>query len=180
MIRLTDKIDKETFRRTEGVLYRHYRKLRNIENIEEEIKELQRQIEEIRKDVRETNIYIEPGLNMGISYDERVQTSTDETSYAEKETIRQIEKLEKEWKYVRRKLLKKKARIREFERQVAPLKYNINMLSEESKRFIEWKYAEGKSVDWIANEMYGGARSTAYRKREELVENIAQWYNIIE
>jgi hypothetical protein len=53
------------------------------------------------------------------------------------------------------------------------------MLSEESKRLLEWKYGEGKSVEWIATEMFGGARATAYRKREELVEDIAQWCSFV-
>lgn len=59
------------------------------------------------------------------------------------------------------------------------MQFNLSMLSEESKRFIEWKYGECKSVEWIANEMYAGARSTACRKKEELVESIAQWTNIM-
>ena len=29
-----------------------------------------------------------------------------------------------------------------------------------------------KSVTWIANEMYGGVRSTAYRRRKEIVSYI--------
>ncbi|WP_242977149.1 hypothetical protein [Clostridium botulinum] len=38
---------------------------------------------------------------------------------------------------------------------------------------------ESKSIDWIAVEMFGGARSTAYRKNDELIESIAQWSNLI-
>lgn len=168
-------IDKDTFKKTEGRLYRHYRQLKDIDKLEYVCRELESQKEKIRKDIQETNICLEEE-SRSITYEERVQTSSS-GSYAENEVVRQIENLEKEWKYVRKKLLKKKARIRELERQVASLKYNIGMLSEESKRFIEWKYGECKSVDWIAAEMYGGARSTAYRKREELVEDIANWCN---
>lgn len=171
-------IDKEIFKKVEGRLYRHYKQLKEIDKLEYICRQLEEQKEKIRKDIKETNISIEEE-SRSITYEERVQTSSSGSSYAENECIRQIDNLEREWKYVRRKLLKKKARIRELERQVAPLKYNINMLSEESKRFIEWKYAEYKSIDWIAGEMYAGARSTAYRKREELVEGIAQWINII-
>lgn len=112
-----------------------------------------------------------------ITYEERVQTSSFSCGYAEKESIRQITKLEEERKYVRRKLLKKRARISELERQIAPLKFNLSMLSKENKMFIEWKYRECKSVGWISIEMYAGARATAYRKREELVEDIAHWCN---
>ncbi|KEH91664.1 hypothetical protein Z962_p0040 (plasmid) [Clostridium botulinum C/D str. BKT12695] len=165
-------------KKTEGRLYRYYKQLKEIDKLEYVCRQLEEQKEKIRNDIKETNISIEEE-SRSITYEERVQTSSTGSSYAENEVVRQIENLEREWKYVRRKLLKKKARIRELERQVAPLKYNIDMLAEESKRFIEWKYAEHKSIDWIANEMYGGARSTAYRKREELVKEIGQWSDIV-
>ncbi|MCS4521762.1 hypothetical protein JTS97_06990 [Clostridium botulinum] len=56
---------------------------------------------------------------------------------------------------------------------------NISSLNEENKKFIELKYGENKSVDWIAVEMFGRARSTAYRKKNELVEHVAQLNNLI-
>lgn len=98
-------------------------------------------------------------------------------SYAEQQIIREIEKLERELIYKKKRILKTNARIREIEEQIQDMQYNLSTLKEKPKRFIEWKYGEGKSIDWIANEMYGGARATAYRKREELVENIDQWCN---
>ncbi len=171
-------IDKETFRKTEGRLYRYFKQIKEIEKLDYVCRELENQKERIRKDLQETNISLEEE-SKSMTYEERVQTSSSGCGYAEKEAIRQITRLEEEWKYIRKKLLKKRARIRELERQIAPLKFNLSMLSEENKRFIEWKYAECKSVGWIAIEMYAGARATAYRKREELVEDIAQWCNLI-
>ncbi|WML33212.1 hypothetical protein [Clostridium sp. OS1-26] len=91
--------------------------------------------------------------------------------------IRAIGKLERELLNKKKKILKIHTRIREMEEQVQDMQFNLSMFNEESKRFIEWKYGECKSVEWIANKMYAGARATAYRKREELVEDIAQWCN---
>ncbi|AUN22267.1 hypothetical protein RSJ22_12805 [Clostridium botulinum] len=169
-------LEKDIFKKTEGRLYRYFKTLQQIKCFNLECEELEKQKDRIRKDIRETNVFIEEE-SRAITYEERVQTSSKKFSYAENEIIKGIENLEKEWIYVRRKLLKRKAKIRELERQIVPLKYNISMLSEESKKFIEWKYSQCKSVEWIANQMYGGARATAYRKREELVKSLIIWNN---
>lgn len=125
-------------------------------------------------------MYIDTGLNMGIDYSrEKIQSSSSGMGEAEREIIKYIENLDKQLKYTVRKILKTNARIREIELQIQDMQFNLSMLNEESKRFIEWKYGEEKSVEWIAEQMYQGARSTAYRKREELVEGIAQWCGVI-
>lgn len=117
---------------------------------------------------------------MGIDYSrEKIQSSSSGMGEAEREIIKYIENLDKQLKYTVRKILKNNARIREIELQIQDMQFNLSMLNEESKRFIEWKYGEEKSVEWIAEQMYQGARSTAYRKREELVEGIAQWCGVI-
>ena len=171
-------LDKDLFKKTEGRLYRHYRNKKEIEKLKSRVVLLWKQKEQIEQDIRTTNVkidYYQSGMALG----ERVQTSSTGTSYAEREIIKAIEKLERELIQKKKKILKLEARIREKEEQIADMDYNISMLSEEYKRFLEWKYGERKSIDWIATEMYGGARTTAYRKREELVESIAQWCNIV-
>lgn len=171
-------IDKDLFKKTEGRLYRYYRNLKEIEKLKKVIETLNKQVEQIEDKIRNTNVkidYYQSGMALG----ERVQTSSTGTSYAEREIIKAIEKLERELIQKKKKILKLEARIREKEEQIADMDYNIQMLNEEYKKLIEWKYGEGKSIDWIATEMYGGARTTAYRKREEIVESISQWCNII-
>ncbi|SHJ52711.1 hypothetical protein SAMN02745163_02071 [Clostridium cavendishii DSM 21758] len=174
-------MDKELFRKTEGRLYRYFKQLKLIEKLKNKVVLLYKQQEAIKQEIHNLkNLKIETGLNMGIDYSrDKIQSSSDGSGEAERETIKYIENLEKEYRYVVKKMLKINARIREIEIQIQDMQYNLSMLSEESKRFIEWKYAELKSIDWIAVEMYGGARSTAYRKREELVENIANYSNIL-
>ncbi len=171
-------IDKDLFKKTEGRLYRHYRNLKEIEKLKSRVVLLWKQKEQIEQDIRTANVkidYYQSGMALG----ERVKTSSTGTSYAEREIIKAIEKLERELIQKKKKILKLHARIREKEEQIADMDYNIQMLSEEYKRLIEWKYGENKSLDWIATEMYAGARTTAYRKREEIVESIAQWCHIV-
>lgn len=171
-------IDKDTFRKTEGMLYRFFKQQKELRRLECICTHLEVQKERIRIDLRETNVDIEEE-SKSITYEERVQTSSSCGSYAEKELIRQITKLENEWKYVRKKLLKNKARMREVERQITPMKVNIDMLSKEAKEFVELKYGDGKSVNWIGDFKYGGARTTAHRRREEIINDIAHWSNLI-
>lgn len=174
-------IDKEAFRKIEGRLYRYYKQLKLIEKLKSKVILLWRQKEQIEKEkVELKHLDIDTGLNMGIDYSrERIQSSSSGIGEAERETIKYIDNLDKQLKHVIRNVLKINARIRELELQIQDMQFNLSMLNEESKRFIEWKYGEEKSIEWISEEMYQGARSTAYRKREELVEGIAQWCNFI-
>ena len=56
--------------------------------------------------------------------------------------------------------------------------FNINMLNEDSKRFLELKYSDKAKVIAIAQKM-NMAVATVYRIREEIVENVANFMNII-
>lgn len=174
-------IDKEIFRKTEGRLYRYYKQLKLIEKLKSKVILLLGQKEQIEKEkVELKHLNIDIGLNMGIDYSrEKIQSSSSGMGEAERETIKYIDNLDKQLKYVVKNILKINARIRELELQIQDMQFNLSMLNEELKRFIEWKYGEEKSIEWISEEMYQGARSTAYRKREELVEGIAQWCNVI-
>lgn len=174
-------MDKELFRKTEGKLYRYYKNLRFIQKLKRDLNLLNKQKNEIENEkVELKHLQIEVYSNMGIDYSkEKIQSSSSGIGEAERETMNYIDNLNKQLDCIIRKILKTKSKIREIEFEISDIEFNINMLSEESKRFIEWKYGEHKSVGWIAVEMYGGARSTAYRKREELVENINLWNNII-
>lgn len=171
-------MDKELFRKTEGRLYRYYKDEKRIRSINSEVEELLRQTEYIKRDIQFINVPVDAELNMGISYGEIVQTSSTGTCAAESQIFRHIEKLENELAYIRKKILKKNAKVREIERNNASMKFNINSLGEEEKRFIELKYGDEKTMEYIIVDMYGGAKTTAYRKREELIKNIAMWSDI--
>ncbi|KOY64220.1 hypothetical protein [Clostridium sporogenes] len=170
-------MNKETFKKTERMLYVYYRNLKEIEKLSYMCCRLEQQKERIKRDIQETNIEIEEE-NISISYSERVQTSNI-SSHCDREIEHQITKLENEWKLIRKKILKNRAKIRQLERETASINYNINMLSEEAKEFVKLKYKECRSVPCIAEMMYAGARATAYRKREEILESINQFDKVI-
>ena len=173
-------IDKETFRRTEARLYNYYKQLKVLEKIKCKIELLKMQKNEIEKEMQNlSGLTLEVYANMGIDYSrDKIQTTSTGVGESERETIKYITRMEKERDLKTRDIMKCNARMREIEVQTQDMEYNLSMLNEECRRFIEWKYAESKSIEWVAEEMYLGSRATAYRKRDELVEGIAQWSGV--
>ncbi|KMT21579.1 hypothetical protein [Clostridium cylindrosporum] len=168
-------MNNELFRKVEARLYDMYKKIKMINCLKRECESLQEHADMIMKDIKRSNISIEAEMYLGIDYSSiNVQTSHNGDSYMDRELIAAITRLENEWRYVRRKLIKKHEKIREIERSILTLKNNIEMLSEENKRFIELKYGDKRSIPEIAD-MLNMGRTTAYRKREELISDIAQW-----
>lgn len=170
-------MDKELFRKTEGKLYRYYESKKSLHGLSEKIARLEYHKEVIEYDIRHTNIRIDPYQN-GAGINERVQTSPSGTSYAEQEMTKEIERLERERVKIVKQILKTKAKKRELENYISNMDFNINMLNEESKRFLELKYSDKAKVIAIAQKM-NMAVATVYRIREEIVENIANFMNII-
>lgn len=174
-------IDKEIFREIEGRLYRYYKQLKFIEKLKSKLILLGKQKEQIEKEkVELRHLDIDTELSMGIDYSrEKIQSSRSSAGEAEREIIKYIDNLDKQLKYIIKNILKINVEIRELELQIQDTEFNLSMLNDESQKFIRWKYGEEKSIEWISVEMYQGARSTAYRKKEELIEEIAHWYNVI-
>jgi DNA-directed RNA polymerase specialized sigma subunit len=172
-------MDKELFRKTEGRLYRYFRYKREIIDSKKNIEFLQNKIKEVDESIRNVHKYInvDPYQN-GAGISERVQTSSTGTSYVESEMIREVSKLEKEQCSMMKSILKQQAKIREKEFYIRKMVTNIEMLNEEDKRFIELKYGDEEEVPMIADKL-NMARATAYRKREELVENISRFMDLI-
>lgn len=170
-------MDKELFKKTEGKLYRYYRAKKEIENLKLRIDGLEKHIKDIEHDIKATNVTIDY-YQSGIALSERVQSSSSGESYAEKEIIREIEKLEREYLNRTRQLLKAKAKLRSLDEFIRHMDYNVGMLNEETKRFIELKYGDGANILTISRKL-NIAQATAYRMREELVENICKYMNIL-
>ncbi|MBS6503913.1 MAG: transcriptional regulator [Clostridium sp.] len=169
-------MDKELFRKTEGKLYRYYESKKKIYSKKEDIARLEREVRTIEYDIRHSNVAIDYYQN-GTGIQERVQSSSTGTSYAENEMCKQIERLEKEHVDKTKKILKNRSKIREMEGYIDYMDRNIRMLQEEDKRFLELKYGDKKNILQISMRL-NMAQATAYRKREELVEAIAEYENM--
>lgn len=168
-------MDKELFRKTEGKLYRYFNSKKKIIAINNEITNLIYHKDRVEYDIRHANVSIDYYQN-GMGIQERVQTSSSGCSYAETEMCKEIEKLKREHLGLNKSILKKRAKIRRTEEFINHMDNNINQLSEEDKRFLELKYGDGKNPIQISM-ILNIAQATAYRKREELVETIAEYEN---
>jgi len=169
-------ITDEQFKKTEGMLYRYYRQQRELERLKARIRRNEQRRDEIYKDIKETNVTLETEVNMAVSYDEKVQTSNLGTSFAEKETVRQIEKLEREWKDTRRKILQDKYRIREINSQNADIEYTLNQLLEEDKQLVELKYGSRRPISDLQISMeIKLSESTVWRRRKDIIEDVCKY-----
>lgn len=173
-------IDKELFRKTEGKLYRYYGHTRFIEKLRDKALLLTQQKEAIRREMQELkHIQLESDLNMGIDYSmEKIQSSGSSTSVVENQMVKYIERLEKDYKHTIRSIGKINSRIREIELEMQNIGYNISLLGEEDKRFLELKYGDKKNILQISLKL-NIAQATAYRKREELIQAISEYDNML-
>lgn len=168
-------MDKELFRKIEGRLYRYFRSKRKIRDLNRENTLLENKQNQIENDIKNANVTIDYYQN-GIGLSERVQTSSTGISYAESEICRAIGDLEREHSRNTIKILKNKSKIRELESFVEHMNNNIGQLQEEDKRFLELKYGDNKNLLQVSIKL-NMSKTTAYRKREELIENIAEYDN---
>ena len=165
-------MEENTFKKTESKLYRYYEYKSKIQKLRRKVDDLEDQINTLDNQIRNVHKYIHldtmpPGSGCG----ERVQTSISGTSYMEKQMEQEITKLE------RRKIEKIKSKIK-TENKIADMQSfirimdtNIENLSEEDKRFIEYFYGAKKKIPYIALQL-NWSIPTTYRRREELVKNI--------
>lgn len=164
---------KREFKIIEDKLYNFFNKEKKIAALRYQIEILRKQIERLDKDLRECNITIEiesssPG------FEERVQTSSNGTSYAEREVIR-ITDLK-----LKRKA-EKEVEIEEFlalidkiELDNAILEYNLQFINEEWHKLLELKYKDKKSEQQIAIEM-NMSQSQVNKIKQKVIFDIKRW-----
>ena len=173
-------MEEDNFKKTEGKLYRYYKNLKLIAKMKRNVSEYQDKIEEVKRDIKNfKDIENFTNLNMGIDYSrDKIQVSVDPANAVENTVIRHMQEFEKEIKEYERIIFSTNKEIRRIEIEQHDMEYKISNLSEEGKRFLEWKYGENKSIGWIAIEMYGGAKTTAARRRIELVNQVSLWCDL--
>ncbi|CAH2213219.1 hypothetical protein [Tepidibacter aestuarii] len=160
-------IKKEVFKKTEGMLYRYFKDKRDINMMQHKILVLENnknKLEYILKSTHISSLECMNGDIKGISYEsERVQTSVGKESYFEKALMKEIDNLERECVDINKKIIK----------------LRIKATNKEARLFIDLKYGEGASFYTIADKL-NISKSTAERRRGEIIEDIAKFYNFYE
>lgn len=166
-------MSKDRFKKTEDKLYNYFNKEKKIATLNYRIEVLKKQIDKIAQELKECNVNIEiesssPG------FEERVQSSSDGTSYAEREVIR-ITDLK-----LKRKLSKEieiekiKEEIENIELDNSILEYNLQFINEEWYKLLEFKYKHKKSEIQISLEM-NISQSQVNKIKQKVIEDIRRW-----
>jgi hypothetical protein len=172
-------LDKKLYAKTEGRLYRYFRNKEEIEKLENRCVELEKAKESLRRDIRNTNVSIDAELGMAIGYEERVQTSNTGTSIAEKGIIKEIEKLQREWKNTRKQILKAHYKIRQINKQNADMNFFFRNMDTEYRIIAEMKYKEKLGLEKIGERLHID-KSTVKRKKDKIVRDASRLYKSVQ
>ena len=170
-----NKISDGAFKKTEGLLYRHYKNIKTKDRILNETERLNRSIQGIHRDMESLKDDID-GIR-GISYEGvSVQTSENLIGIPERQIMELQEQmgiliLELERKT--RKIYKNQAKIRELDENIGYIEYATEGFKEQEKQYIEYKYGEGCSFRHIARQLPMSV-DTARRRRGEIVKEVAE------
>lgn len=167
-------MDKKEFKETEERVKRYYKKEDKIKSLNKNIEILEEQIKKIEKDIKECNFKIDPEQSSP-SFGEKVQTSKNYTSYAEREIIRLTEIKLKRAEQKRAKIEEYKELIDIIEIDSNELEDVINgQLGEEYKEILEMKYKKGFGEHKIAAKVHL-SQSEVNKKKKQAIEAIYNW-----
>lgn len=166
-------MSRDRFKQTEDKLYNYFNKEKKIATLNYRIEVLKKQIDKINQELRECNINIEIESSSP-AFEERVQSSSDGTSYAERELIR-ITDLK-----LKRKLSKEieieelKEEIENIELDNSILEYNLQFINEEWYKLLELKYKFKKNEVQISLEM-NISQSQVNKIKQKVIADIRRW-----
>lgn len=166
-------MSRDKFKKTEDKLYNYFNKEKKIATLNYRIEVLKKQIDKINQELRECDINIEIESSSP-AFEERVQTSSDGTSYAEREVIR-ITELK-----LKRKVSKEieieelKEEIENIELDNSILEYNLQYINEEWYKLLELKYKFKKNETQISLEM-NISQSQVNKIKQKAIADIRRW-----
>ncbi|SMC17273.1 hypothetical protein SAMN02745134_00276 [Clostridium acidisoli DSM 12555] len=166
-------IDKETFRNTEKKLYNYFEKDKIVNSLKHKIELLNKHVNQIDEKLRSTDISIPEG-SKSIAYEERVQTSSTGESYAERTALKITDRLIKEQSRKIDEICELEEKIRTIEADNIIMGDNIGGLRKEDFKFLETKYKK-ELPDWRVGVELHLTRSNVTRKKQKLIENVANW-----
>lgn len=166
-------MSRDKFKKTEDKLYNYFNKEKKIATLNYRIEVLKNQIDKINQELKECDVSIEVESSSP-GFEERVQSSSDGTSYAEREVIR-ITDLK-----LKRKLSKEieieeiKEEIENIELDNSILEYNLQYINEEWYKLLELKYKFKKNETQISLEM-NISQSQVNKIKQKAIADIQRW-----
>ncbi|QEK11678.1 hypothetical protein FQB35_04490 [Crassaminicella thermophila] len=164
------------YRRTEGILYRHFKKIKRIERLKYDIENTKQTIHKIQQDLRNVNVELSDCVKAIDYSQDRVQSSIVTSSAVERELERITNKLLNELKYKIQRKYKLKARLRKIEEDVKRIEKILSDLTEEEMQIVELRYSEHRTNRAIEKILYMEGRPSSYvsiwRKKNKIIEYI--------
>lgn len=161
------------FRKTERRLYNYFNKDKLINSYRDKINYLTNYIKELDYKIKNIDIEINTDIR-AISYDEKVQSSLDSSSYIEKIMVEMIDSLICEKYRVKKEIIELETRIKRLEADNKIIESNITMLRDDFQEFINNKYRDRKYNREIALEM-NMSESSITRLKKQALKVIENW-----
>ena len=164
---------KDEFKKTEEKLYNYFDKEKKIATFNFRIDLLKKQVEKINAELKECNVNIE-AESSSPSFDERVQSSSDGTSYAEREVMRitELKLKRKVAKELEIEGITEEIENRELDNSI--LDYNLQYINDEWYKLLELKYKDKKSEVHISLEM-NISQSQVNKIKQKVIADIRRW-----
>lgn len=142
----------ELFRKTEKKLYNYFDRDKKIQSYTKKVAVLKKYLNDLDEKIRTSNVEIEVNIP-AIAFSERVQSSVNLTSEAERELMKMIAALEREKVSVINQIKSLEVGIQRLEIENSLLEDNVELLRGDLKEFIYYKYRNHISQRNIALKM---------------------------
>ncbi|HAT4162133.1 hypothetical protein ACSW9V_10390 [Clostridium perfringens] len=167
-------MDKTLFKKIEWQLYNYFENVSKIEAYESKRELLKKNIDELERKIKTTDVILSPDVK-SIGFSERVQTSNDGVSAAEKNMINLIEKLERE-------IEKREAQIVDLELSIMKRKednktldkFFDGRLKDYYRKLLEYKYRDGDSNIEICEKL-SISETKLVKDKKKIIERVSRW-----
>lgn len=165
---------KVSYGRIEKKLYVYYENLQEINALEKEIQVLKSQDKRIEEILR-TNKY--PSLSTdlkAIGNDERVQTSPNGSSQAERQMIAMAGLFLKEQKSIRHKMTNKEMKLMKLKRSTISITTKLERLSDLEFKFVKYKYESKLQFKDMLAKLHM-TKNPYYNLKNSIIEKLEKW-----
>ena len=152
----------------EEKLRNYYKDVKQITIAEEEIQNLHQLKERLENNIKNCNIKIIPDANMGVGFDEKVQTSPTGISPQESQIVHQLEHQERQVEQIKSNINKLLSEIADLETRNSSLKIILRKLGHIYIDIIDMSYRKGMSNINIGLALHLSEKAIRKKKTEAL------------
>jgi DNA-directed RNA polymerase specialized sigma subunit len=134
---------------------------------------LYRHKEKIKHDIASSNFSIESGIK-GIDYSKEIVKSSKISSPQEAGIESAFRRMEKQLKAAENEILVVECAVRDMEIKVNDIEFLINRLEKDAKMFVQLRYEQNSSFQYIGNELHI-SETSAWRFGYNILKDLSKW-----